>query len=146
MYVNFKFCNSKGQRLAVFADVDPNNPDQTLIWILKCSKKDAFSRKRAREIYYNWKFSGGQAVYYTTTVQRDENGNIIFNSPGVPSKTYVKNEAHPEIVILPVPFQQERVNFYLRAMFYKFVPKSEVTRVVKLFYEKSLSYGQYIEK
>lgn len=145
MYVNFKFCNSKGQRLAVFARPSTTNPDQTLIWILKCSKKDPFSKRRAREVYYYWN-TLGKAQYYTSVPKRTADGKIVKDKTGLVLKDFVTHEAHPEIITLDVPFQQERVNFYLRALYYKFIPKSRMVEAVKKIYDLALSQGKYIEK
>lgn len=144
MYVNFKFCNSKGQRLAVFARPSVK-PDQTEIWILKCSKKDPFSKRRAREVYENW-YLLGRAEYLTSVPKRTADGKIVKDEAGSVVKDFVTHKAHPEIITLDVPFEQERVNFYLRALYYKFIPKSRILEAVKKLYDLALSHGKYIEK
>lgn len=143
MYTNFRFCNSEGQRLAVFAFEEEKNV--TTIWILKCSKKDAFSKRRAREIFENW-LMYGEAYYVIQKPVRDGNGQVVKIRGGTVLKDDVKEAAHPEIVKLNVPFEQHRVNFYLRALYYRFIPRNYVIEVIKNLYKDALSHGKYIEK
>lgn len=51
--ITYKFYDEQGRRVAIFGT--PKNPDSLIITVITCSKKDNFSKKKAKELYNAWK-------------------------------------------------------------------------------------------
>lgn len=85
-FSNLSKYDEKGKRLAIFAEVDEESPTKLHIFILKCSKKDQFTKALAREVYEKYK--------KTRTVLVVENNGIYYH-PNVISIT-IDNPATPK--------------------------------------------------
>jgi len=152
-YSNFRLCTKNGNRVAVFArpisKKGTNTNEKTEIFILECSKHDTFSRKRAREVYENWK--GLNGAYYLTK-QKGKYASDEDTPPGhicVGEQIFKINKAHPEFVILPFECTQTNVYKYLRSFLKRFHPFSEtaqsITKFIELFIDFREDEGYYVE-
>lgn len=97
-----------GRRLAIFAEVDDTSPTKLHIFILKCSKKDQFTKALAREVYEKYKETKtvlvveNNGVYYHPNVI-----TIDIDNPATPKKCFLEwcNKTfysyRKDIVVLP---------------------------------------------
>jgi hypothetical protein len=135
IYANFKYCTGIGKRLAIFAR--PVGEKETELFILTCSKRDNFSRKRAREIYSNW-VDFGEARYYTTYFIGFEDSEF--------KRGLKKHICHPIIQKIPFKLSHHEVNEYVRELGYKtFYPKSTVIGDLKEFFDALNEQGYFVD-
>jgi len=128
MYRNFKLCTADGNRVAVF--IRPIN-DETEVYILKCAKKDRFSKKKATEAYNNW-LNEGQS-FFTEKIKKDR---------GHEKK---RVECAPYINLLPVKYDSFNKINYLRSFFKTFVSASYVSQVFRSWVEFFEDANYYVE-
>lgn len=110
MYTNFKFATQHGRRVAIFAEphVDAKGKQWTKVTVITCSLSDAFSKRRAKEIFNN--FKSGEAFYEKRQPGKD--GQIV------------KAIAHPEVFLFPFKYTDTAVDRFVKATYLKFIPLS----------------------
>lgn len=134
-YANYTF-EDRGGRLAVFAiPIDESSPDggiyRTLIFIVRCSKRDSFSKKRAREIFENWLDNDGRAFYSTRgchfdITQQNDGGKFITKRPFT-----VEHECHPIVDMLRFECTPSNIENYLRLLYNKSAAKDPFAKLFK---------------
>lgn len=121
-YANYSFTD-RGGRLAVFAspvtEGDGEGWCKTFLFIVRCSKKDAFSKRRAREIFNNWKATN--KAYYEERRKIWHDGDTEYH--------VIRHECHPTIDMLRFECTPSNVERYLKILYKKaFPPKECVTK------------------
>ena len=90
-FSNLSKYDEKGKRLAIFAEVDDETPTKLHIFILKCSKKDQFTKALAREVYEKYKETRtvlvveNNGIYYHPNVI-----SINIDNPATPKKCFLE--------------------------------------------------------
>lgn len=143
MYTNYKYANSFGNRCAVFARPSGVGLKRTEVFILECSRKDPFSRKRAREVYQNYLKSEDRRkergdimrseipfyVKMSTTRLRSPSGEVDIKEEGkaIP--------CHPQIIELPFQFNNERITRFCETFLKRWISRQEVRRITSEVFE-----------
>lgn len=132
MYTNYKYANSFGNRCAIFARPTGVGLKRTEVFILECSKKDPFSRKRAREVYENYLETG--TAFYTKIT------NVYQPfSPGSRERLVSEGRetiyCHPEIIVLPFQFNNERITRFCETFLKRWISRQEVRRITAEVFE-----------
>lgn len=134
-YANYTF-EDRGGRLAVFAtEIEEPALDggifRTLIFIVRCSKRDSFSKKRAREIYDNYIDSGGRAFYTTKGCDFDISQKTDGTTLVVKKPFTIDHECHPIIDMLRFECTPSNVENYLRLLYNKSAAKDPFAKLFK---------------
>lgn len=113
-YANYTFTD-RGGRLAVFATpVDERDGEgwcKTFLFIVRCSKRDAFSKRRAREIFNNWKATN--EAYYEEHRQNWQFGERLNDD-------IIRHDCHPILDTLRFECTPHNIESYLRLLYDKF--------------------------
>ena len=92
-YSNLTRYDSSGRRVAVFARQDENNPSILEIFVLRCSKKDQFTKKLARDIYelsqYEL-FKDKDIIEFGTSIYHPEKNRVVIFNPATPKKEFLQ--------------------------------------------------------
>lgn len=124
MISNFKLATKTGKRVAVFADkVD----DKVEFFYLICSKRDVFSKKKAKEAYSKWKTTGSSC--YTEEIHTSDYNKETKKL--TTTKSIKETCCHPIIDTIDIEFTSKKVNEYLNSQFYKFIDNAELGKFCK---------------
>lgn len=107
MYTNFKYANQFGNRCAIFARPAGVGLKRTEVFILECSKKDPFSRRKAREVYQNYIHLGES--FYTKFIHTYRPLSEYSESSRTMVESREKIPCHPQIIELPIQYNNERI-------------------------------------
>lgn len=130
MYTNYKYANSFGNRCAIFARPTGVGLKRTEVFILECSKKDPFSRKRAREVYENYLETG--KPFYTKHTFKNE----WTEEASVTTVLLTEDiTCHPQIIVLPFPFNNERITRFCETFLKRWISRQEVRRITAEVFE-----------
>lgn len=98
-FSNFRRYNAKGQRLAIFCRKVEAQKDME-IFILRCSRKDIFSKKVAKDVYERYVNTGVTADYHPQVF------NLLIDN-NKPKYTFLRwcnnNTYKPIEMILDIP-------------------------------------------
>lgn len=129
MYTNYKYANSFGNRCAIFARPTGVGLKRTEVFILECSKKDPFSRKRAREVYQNYLNAGLPRYVKRTPKVHRANGETYM------SEDLKEIVCHPQIIELPFQFNNERITRFCETFLKRWISRQEVRRITAEVFE-----------
>lgn len=142
-YTNYKYATPSGNRCAVFARPTGVGLKRTEVFILECSRKDMFSKKRAREAYETYIRSGGMECFYTTChyfVDRQDG----INFPA--GRTVKVHQCHPLVITLPVPFSNEAITSYLKSFLKTFISRQTLNESIRETMKHWEEQGYVFEK
>jgi len=90
-FSNLSKYDEKGKRLAIFAEVDEESPTKLHIFILKCSKKDQFTKALARKVYEKYRETRTVLVVEHNRVYYHPNViSITIDNPATPKKCFLE--------------------------------------------------------
>lgn len=131
-YINFKYANSFGNRCAIFARPTGVGLKRTEVFILECSKRDPFSRRKAREVYNNYVHLGES--FYTKKA-------LIYQSFSPGSKERLVSESkekvvcHPQIFELPLMFNNEHITKFCETFLKRWLSRQKLKEFISALEE-----------